>query len=112
MDFGQKLNKLLILYCSRVQTCKCFKIDYADMQIRILGRAPSGVVLLTLECIDWHLPYLRLKVSYMVKEGDQVDCKLSLQQPMDAKPENIPLDIKYEDKHLLVINKPAHMVRV
>jgi 23S rRNA-/tRNA-specific pseudouridylate synthase len=48
----------------------------------------------------------------MVKEGDQVDCKLSLQQPMDAKPENIPLDIKYEDKHLLVINKPAHMVRV
>jgi 23S rRNA-/tRNA-specific pseudouridylate synthase len=26
-------------------------------------------------------------------------------------PEEIPLDVHYEDDHLIVINKPAHMVR-
>uniref|UniRef100_M8BU77 RNA pseudourine synthase 2, chloroplastic n=1 Tax=Aegilops tauschii TaxID=37682 RepID=M8BU77_AEGTA len=33
-------------------------------------------------------------------------------QPLSAKaePEDIPLDIVYEDEHLLVVNKPAHMV--
>ena len=29
---------------------------------------------------------------------------------LDAQPENIPLDIVYEDKHLLVVNKPRGMV--
>ncbi len=64
------------------------------VKIRILGhnsRGGGGVVVVvgvapTLEYIDWQFPYLRMKVSYVVKEGDQVDCQLSLQQPIDAKP--------------------------
>jgi 23S rRNA pseudouridine1911/1915/1917 synthase len=71
---------------------------------RVQSSIRQGLILVNGEPVN--------KVSYMVKEGDQVDCQLSLQQPMDAKPENIPLDIEYEDKHLLVINKPAHMVHV
>ncbi len=31
-------------------------------------------------------------------------------QPVDIVPENIPLDIVYEDEHLLVVNKPKGMV--
>ena len=31
-------------------------------------------------------------------------------QPLDAQPENIPLDIVYEDDDLLVVNKPKGMV--
>jgi len=31
-------------------------------------------------------------------------------QNLRAVTENIPLDIVYEDEHVLVINKPAHMV--
>jgi len=27
-----------------------------------------------------------------------------------AEPENLPLDIVYEDENVLVVNKPAHMV--
>ncbi|OFZ25755.1 MAG: hypothetical protein A2381_03290 [Bdellovibrionales bacterium RIFOXYB1_FULL_37_110] len=30
--------------------------------------------------------------------------------PTDAKPENIPLDILYEDEHLIIVNKPAGLV--
>ena len=38
--------------------------------------------------------------------------ELTLPPPVDAepKPENIPLDIYYEDEHLIVLEKPAGMV--
>ncbi|KAL1190071.1 RNA pseudouridine synthase 2 [Cardamine amara subsp. amara] len=50
------------------------------------------------------------KVSHNVKAGDEVNCTISELQPLKAEPEDIPLDIVYEDKHVLVVNKPAHMV--
>ncbi|XP_010416516.1 PREDICTED: RNA pseudouridine synthase 2, chloroplastic-like [Camelina sativa] len=50
------------------------------------------------------------KVSHNVKAGDEVNCTISELQPLKAEAEDIPLDIVYEDKHLLVVNKPAHMV--
>ncbi|KAL5557806.1 hypothetical protein UlMin_034017 [Ulmus minor] len=50
------------------------------------------------------------KVSHNVKAGDKVDCTISELQPLKAEAEDIPLDIVYEDDHVLVVNKPAHMV--
>ncbi|KQK16714.1 hypothetical protein BRADI_1g30180v3 [Brachypodium distachyon] len=50
------------------------------------------------------------KVSQTVKGGDTVSCTVSELQPLRAEAEDIPLDIVYEDEHLLVVNKPAHMV--
>ncbi|KAF3446832.1 hypothetical protein FNV43_RR12012 [Rhamnella rubrinervis] len=50
------------------------------------------------------------KVSHNVKAGDEVNCTISELQPLRAEPESIPLDIVYEDDHVLVVNKPAHMV--
>uniref|UniRef100_N1R4Q2 RNA pseudourine synthase 2, chloroplastic n=1 Tax=Aegilops tauschii TaxID=37682 RepID=N1R4Q2_AEGTA len=52
----------------------------------------------------------RLLVSHTVKGGDKVSCTVSELQPLRAEAEDIPLDIVYEDEHLLVVNKPAHMV--
>lgn len=46
----------------------------------------------------------------MVREGDMVNCTIEQLQPLRAEAEDIPLDIVYEDDHLLVVNKPAHMV--
>lgn len=50
------------------------------------------------------------KVSYPVRAGDKIKCTISELQPLRAEPEDIPLDIKYEDDHLLVVNKPSDMV--
>ncbi|XP_078436231.1 pseudouridine synthase family protein [Wolffia australiana] len=50
------------------------------------------------------------KVSHTIKFGDRVSCTVSELQPLRAEPEDIPLDIVYEDAHILVVNKPAHMV--
>lgn len=51
------------------------------------------------------------KSSYKVKPGDVVTVMMSY-PPKDTSiiPEDIPLDIVYEDNELLVVNKPAGMV--
>jgi len=51
-----------------------------------------------------------VKPGYRVKAGDVAE--LELPPPPEAKlePEDIPLDIVFEDEHLLVVNKPAGMV--
>lgn len=45
-----------------------------------------------------------------MKPGDKVNCTISELKPLRAEPEDIPLDIVYEDDHVLVVNKPPHMV--
>lgn len=52
-----------------------------------------------------------VKSSYKVKPADQISIVFA-HPPRDTEiyPENIPIDIVYEDKDLLVINKPAGMV--
>lgn len=50
------------------------------------------------------------QVSHKVRSGDKVSCTISELQPLKAQPEDIPLNIVYEDDHVLVVNKPAHMV--
>lgn len=51
-----------------------------------------------------------LKANYKVKVGD-VFCLLPHEAvPLDAQPENIPLDIIYEDTDVVVINKARGMV--
>lgn len=57
-----------------------------------------------------YIPLSIFQVSHNVKAGDEVNFTISELQPLKAEPEDIPLDIVYEDKHLLVVNKPAHMV--
>lgn len=48
--------------------------------------------------------------KYKVQAGDEVKiCEQEL-KVLDAEPENIPLDIVFEDEHLLVVNKPRGMV--
>ena len=45
-----------------------------------------------------------------VKAGDNVEIVLPDAVPLEAKAEDIPLDILYEDTDLLVVNKPKGMV--
>ncbi len=50
------------------------------------------------------------KAGYLIKPAQTV--KITLPPAIDAEivPENIPLDILYEDEDLLIVNKPKHMV--
>jgi 23S rRNA pseudouridine1911/1915/1917 synthase len=50
------------------------------------------------------------KVSAPVQPGDQIVCRILRAPPIEIVPEDIPLDIVYEDETLIVLNKPAGMV--
>ena len=50
------------------------------------------------------------KASYTVRGGDEIDVEFPEPVKIDLEPENIPLDIIYEDKDIAVINKPQGMV--
>lgn len=45
-----------------------------------------------------------------VKQGDRVSLEIPPPTPLDLKPENIPLNILYEDDQILVLNKSAGLV--
>ena len=51
-----------------------------------------------------------LKASVTVSLGDMVELVVPPARSLDIKPEDIPLDILYEDDDVLVINKPKDMV--
>jgi 23S rRNA pseudouridine1911/1915/1917 synthase len=51
-----------------------------------------------------------VKSSYKVKTGDEIDVDLVEAPPERFEPENIPLEMVFEDEYLAVINKPAGMV--
>jgi len=53
---------------------------------------------------------LPLKASYKVKPGDQIKVEITPPPPIEAIPEEIPLEIEYEDEWLMVVNKPSDMV--
>ena len=48
--------------------------------------------------------------NYKLREGDTVETTLPPPEPIEALPQDIPVDIVYEDDHLLVVNKPQGMV--
>jgi 23S rRNA pseudouridine1911/1915/1917 synthase len=51
-----------------------------------------------------------LKPSWKTVVGESVRVEIPDPEPSSMRPENIPLDIVYEDEWLLVINKPQGMV--
>lgn len=50
------------------------------------------------------------KPSYKVNEGDVIEIEKEEPQEIDLKPQEIPIDIIYEDKDILIINKAKGMV--
>lgn len=48
--------------------------------------------------------------NYKLKNSDHVVVIIPEPEPLEAKPQNIPIDIVYEDDDLLVVNKPKGMV--
>ena len=88
-DKGQRIDKLLMSYfkdMSRTQIQQLIRQQHVKMNGNII------------------------KASYKVEIGDQ--CEVSIPEPesTDILPENIPLDIVYEDGDVIVVNKPSGMI--
>ncbi|GJL60972.1 MAG: pseudouridine synthase [Nitrospirales bacterium] len=51
-----------------------------------------------------------VKPSHKIKPGDRIILTVPRPEPIEIAPENIPVEVMYEDEALLVINKPAGLV--
>jgi 23S rRNA pseudouridine1911/1915/1917 synthase len=50
------------------------------------------------------------KANYRLKSGDLIEATIPEPVPLVIEPEDIPLEIVYEDNDILVVNKPVNMV--
>ena len=50
-----------------------------------------------------------IRAGYKLQPGERVNVTVPPPEPTDVRPEDIPLDVVYEDEHILVINKPKGM---
>ncbi len=50
------------------------------------------------------------KPSYKIKIGDQIEIIVVDNTDLDLEPENIPLNIVYEDNDIIVVDKPSGMI--
>lgn len=50
------------------------------------------------------------KSSYILRENDRIEVELPQEKKICIKPQDIPLDIIYEDENMLVVNKPSGML--
>lgn len=73
--------------------------DYSRSRLQQWVR--DGAVLLDDRCVE---------AKYRVSGGEWVEIVAELHEDSEVLPQAIPLDVRYEDKHLLVINKPAGLV--
>ena len=51
-----------------------------------------------------------IKSNYKLRAGDAITIYIPVPRELEVTPENIPLDIIYEDDDIIVINKPKGMV--
>lgn len=51
-----------------------------------------------------------VKANYRLSLGDRLEIDLPEAKEPDIRPEDIPLDILYEDKDIIIVNKPKQMV--
>ena len=88
-SFNQRVDKVLADLCT----------DYSRSQLQKWLKAGDIT-------IDGRTMVAKEKV----KGGEEIIIQAKPIQRSDFEPENIPLDIRYEDEHLLILNKPAGLV--
>lgn len=92
-DKGQSLIRIDKFLCDRLEKTS---------RNRIQAAAKSGNILVNKKPV---------KPNYKVKPLDEISIVLPYPvREIELIPENIPLDILYEDKDLIVLNKPAGLV--
>ena len=93
----------------RYQQQEKIRADIFLVKEKIAGLSRSRIKeLITLGHID--VNNQKIKPSYILKPGDIITFTLPDNQKMAILAENIPLNIKYEDESIMVIDKKAGMI--
>lgn len=84
------------------------RIDvFLSEQVETLSRSGAGQLAEKGKILVGGKP---VKKNYKTHAGDEISFALPEPEPVELLPENIPLDIRYEDEDVIVINKPKGLV--
>ena len=84
---------------TRIDTYLSSELDYS--RSKIVKMISDGTILVNGN---------KVKNSYSLKKDDLITVGEYAEEQMNIEPENIPLDIVYEDEDVMVVNKPNGMV--
>ena len=87
-DAGERLDKYL-----------SFRTDLSRTRIQELIEAGNAKV-----------NGKQVRSSFRLRSNDAISLEIPESTPIEIRPEDIPLDILYEDEDIIVINKPKGMV--
>lgn len=116
MEYLTQQSENRLNQIEETQELQTFTVDPAEQGKRVdlylseqMGKTRSHVQTLLNEG-RVHKQDKALKPNYKVKPGDVLQVELSPPLTLEARPENIPLDILYEDDDVIVLNKARGMV--
>lgn len=89
-DAGERLDKLVTQHATGLS------------RARVQALIRAGAVSIGGETIG--------DVGHRVKPGDRIELSLPEPEPAEPRPEAIPLTVVFEDRHLIVVDKPAGLV--
>ena len=81
-----------------------------DLLVSEISELSRSIAAKLIECGSITVGSSTCRKNYTVRCGDEIDITLPEPEPSEALPENIPLEIIYEDGDILVVNKPSGMV--
>ena len=89
-DVKQRLDIYLANYFSGLYSRTYLQKLITDKNVTVMGRF--------------------CKPNYKIRQSDVIDISIPSLKTLTVQPEDIPLDIIYEDKDIIIINKPQGMV--
>ncbi len=100
------MSNLLTLQCTADDSGKRIDKYISDNIAELTRSAVQGIIAKNGMTADGKA----VSKNYKIRGTEIIEVEIPDAEPMDAVPENIPLDIVYEDNDLLVVNKPKGMV--
>ena len=100
------MSELLTLLCTAEDSGKRIDKYISDNAEMLTRSAVQGLIGKNAVTADGKA----VSKNYKIRGTETIEVEIPDAEPMDAVPENIPLDIVYEDEDLLVVNKPKGMV--
>ena len=100
------MSELLTLLCTAEDCGKRIDKYISDNAEMLTRSAVQGLIGKNAVTADGQA----VSKNYKIRGTETIEVEIPDAEPMDAVPENIPLDIVYEDDDLLVVNKPKGMV--
>lgn len=100
------MSELITLECTSEDCGKRIDKYISDYIAELTRSAVQGIISKNAVTVNGK----SVSKNYKIKGGETVSVELPEPEPTDAVPENIPLNVVYEDSDLLVVNKPKGMV--